>query len=259
VFWLLATLLPRHAVCVHPSFSEPEAALRASGVRVTRVARRPPDWMLDPDEVPADADLVVLGNPNNPTGGVDPASAVAALASPGRVLVVDEAFSDFVPGEPESLAARRDLPGLVVVRSLTKLWSLPGIRAGYALGPPDLVERLGERRQPWSVNAVACAALQWCASEAATASEVTRHVADARGTLVTGLRALGLTPYPAVANFVLVETPPGTVDALRELGIAVRPAASFPGLDERFVRIAVRPPPDNEQLLGALAEVLGAH
>jgi histidinol-phosphate/aromatic aminotransferase/cobyric acid decarboxylase-like protein len=76
--------------------------------------------------------------------------------------------------------------------------------------------------------------------------------------LVAGLRALGLTPYPAVANFVLVEVPPGILGSLRDLGIAVRPAGSFPGLDDRFVRIAVRPPPDNQKLLDGLAEVLDA-
>ena len=91
---------------------------------------------LDPAAVAAGADLVVVGNPNNPTGTVDPAETLAALAAPGRVLVVDEAFMPFCPGEPASLASRADLPGLVVVRSLTKLWAIPGLRAGYLLAHP---------------------------------------------------------------------------------------------------------------------------
>ncbi len=85
--------------------------------------------------MPRDADLVVVGNPNNPTGSLDPAATVAGLARPGRVLVVDEAFMELTPDEAESLAGRRDLPGLVVVRSLTKLWGLAGLRAGYVLAP----------------------------------------------------------------------------------------------------------------------------
>jgi histidinol-phosphate/aromatic aminotransferase/cobyric acid decarboxylase-like protein len=257
VFWLLAAALrPRHAVCVHPSFTEPEAALRAARVPVTRVQRTPPDWALTPESVPADADLVVVGNPNNPTGGLDPAAAIASLARPGRVVVVDEAFMDFVPGEAESLSRRGDLPGLVVVRSLTKLWSLAGIRAGYALAPRPLVEQLRRQRQPWSVNALACAALEWCAADAETAGRVAAEVAGARVQLVEALRALGLEPFPAAANFLLVEGPRGLCAGLAERGIAVRPAESFPGLDDRFVRIAVRQPGDNDRLVSAVAEVL---
>jgi histidinol-phosphate aminotransferase len=259
IFWLLAAAFePRHAVCVHPSFTEPEAALRAAGVPVTRVQRTPADWTLRPGDIPEEADLVVLGNPNNPTGTLDPAARLASIAAPGRVLVVDEAFIDFVPGESETLSQRRDLPGLVVVRSLTKLWGLAGIRAGYALAAEGLVEQLERHRQPWSVSSVACAALEWCASDRETPVRVAREVAEARGLLVDGLRALGLAPFPSAANFVLVETEPFVSTRLADRGIAVRPAASFPGLDDRFIRLAVRQPTDNERLLGALGEVLDA-
>src|SRR5437764_206569 len=83
-----------------------------------------------------------LGNPTNPTSVLHPAATVAALARPGRLLVVDEAFADTVPGEPASLAGRRDLPGLVVVRSFTKTWGLAGLRIGYLLAEAALVARL---------------------------------------------------------------------------------------------------------------------
>jgi histidinol-phosphate/aromatic aminotransferase/cobyric acid decarboxylase-like protein len=252
-FWLLAAAFaPRHAVCVHPAFTEPEAALRAAGVPLTRVLRRAPTWELRPEEVPADADLVVLGNPNNPTGTLDRAVAVEALARPGRTLVVDEAFMDFVPGERESLAGRRDIPGLLVVRSLTKLWSLAGIRAGYVLGAPAAIARLRAHRQPWSVNAPALAALATCAADRETPARVAAEVAAAREELVAGLVEAGLEPFPSRANFLLVRLPSEAQARLARHGIAVRPAASFPGLDETFVRIAVRHPAENRQLLEAL-------
>ena len=80
-FWLLAQVLrPELAVVVQPSFTEPEAALRAAGHRVQRAWRDPDRFGLDPAVVPADADLVVTGNPNNPTGTLDPAAAIAAWA-----------------------------------------------------------------------------------------------------------------------------------------------------------------------------------
>ncbi len=170
-FWLLAQVLrPQLAVIVAPSFTEPEAALQTTGHRVQLVWRDPDSFQLHPDLVPLGADLVVTGNPNNPTGTLDPAATLATLARPGRVLVVDEAFMELT-GEIHSLADRRSLPGLVVVRSLTKLWGLAGIRAGYLLAPPALASALRAARQPWAVNSLACAAL------AAWARQPTNHAA----------------------------------------------------------------------------------
>ena len=94
--------------------------------------------------------------PPNPTSVLHPAEVLRALARPGRVLVVDEAFADAVPGERESLAADRHTPGLLVFRSLTKTWALPGLRAGYALGAPGLLSRLADRRPPWPVEHARC-------------------------------------------------------------------------------------------------------
>ncbi|MDX6470480.1 MAG: histidinol-phosphate aminotransferase [Gaiellaceae bacterium] len=249
-FWLLAhALRPRHAAVVHPAFTEPDAAFAAVGTTVTRVMREPSAWTFDPRDVPADADVVVVGSPNNPTGNVDAPAVLAELARPGRLVVVDGSFADFVPFEPT---------GDVVFRSLTKLWSLAGVRAGYVLAPAGIVETLEAHRQPWSVNAAACAALAWCAADAERPTRVSGQVAELRARLVEGLDALGIRTWPSVANFLLLELADGDriVDALRARGIAVRPCASFPGLDERHVRIAVRTERDNRTLLAALEAVL---
>jgi len=259
-FWLLAHAeRPRRAACVHPSFTEPEAALRAVGAQVHRVGRPRGDWRLAPEAVPERAQLVVLGNPNNPTGTLDPAVALAALARPGRLLVVDESFMDFVPGERESLAARRDLPGLVVVRSLTKLWALPGVRAGYLLAAAEVVARLAAQRQAWSVNAIALAALEVCAADRETPARVAGEVARGREDLLARLAAVpGLRAWPSAAPFVLLEGPPGRdlPGELRGRGVAVRPAASFPGLAGEHLRVAVRGEPEHRALVRALREAL---
>ncbi|MGA2825301.1 MAG: Rv2231c family pyridoxal phosphate-dependent protein CobC [Streptosporangiaceae bacterium] len=159
---------PRRAVIVHPQFTEPEAALRAAGHPVHRVTLGG-EFTLDPGAVPRDADLIVVGNPTNPTSVLHPAAAIRALARPGRLLVVDEAFADCVPGEPESLAGARDVPGLIVVRSLTKTWGLAGLRAGYLLASPPHVRALGRPRPPWAVSGPALAAVVACCAPAATA------------------------------------------------------------------------------------------
>ncbi len=156
-FWLLAQALrPRLAACVHPSFTAPEAALRDSGVPVHQVHRTPADdFALDPSTVPEEADLVVLGRPDNPTGRLESLEVISALVRPGRVIVVDEAFADFLP-DAAGLHPMR-LPGVVCVRSLTKLWGLAGLRVGYVLAEPTLVRRLSAVRQPWPVNALGAA------------------------------------------------------------------------------------------------------
>lgn len=259
-FWALAAALrPRRAVCVQPAFGEPEAALRALGRPVERVARRPHDLAVDPEAIPPDADLVTLDNPNNPSGVLAPASCIARLCRPGRVVVVDEAFMDVVPDEPESVAGRRDLPGLVVVRSLTKTWSLAGVRAGYLLAPPWIAAALRDVRPPWTVNSLALAALRACAGRAAEARAAALEVAAARTSLQRALARLpGVRTWPSAASFVLVEVPDGprVHRRLLERGIAVRPAWTFPFLGSDHLRIAVRDPAANGRLLDALAGVL---
>ncbi|MFQ1003346.1 Rv2231c family pyridoxal phosphate-dependent protein CobC [Modestobacter sp. SSW1-42] len=258
-FTLLARALsPRRAVVVHPSFTEPEAALRAAGHAVERVLLAPPSYRLG--EVPEDADLVVLGNPTNPTSVLHPADDVAALARPGRVLVVDEAFADTVPGEPASLAARTDLPGLLVVRSLTKTWGLAGLRVGYALGPADLVAALAAQQPHWPVSTPALAALVACTSPAARAeagAAAVRLEADRAALLAAlppGVEVVG-TPR---SSFVLLRVPGAArVRAqLREQGWAVRRGDTFPGLPADHLRVAVRDPGTSRAFAAALAAIL---
>ena len=261
-FWLLAAVSrPRRPVVIAPAFTEAQAALRGHGREPELVHRREVDgFALDPDAVPDDADLVVVANPCNPTGTLHSADAVAALVRPGRTVVVDEAFIDLVPGEAESLANRTDLPGLVVLRSLTKSLGIPGIRAGYLLAHPDLIARLAGARQPWSVNALALAALRaWAAREAPTAG-IAERVAGARERLRASLEALpGVSVHPGAANFLLMRVPDGrrVLAALSDRGIAVRPTLDL-GLDADHLRVAVRDDAANDRLVTALDEVLTA-
>jgi histidinol-phosphate/aromatic aminotransferase/cobyric acid decarboxylase-like protein/adenosyl cobinamide kinase/adenosyl cobinamide phosphate guanylyltransferase len=259
-FWVLSRVLrARLAAVVHPGFTEPEAALRAAGVPVMHVHRRADEgWALDPAAVPDDADVVVLANPTNPTGVLDPPERIAVLCRPGRVVLVDEAFMDFVPDPTVSLAGRRDLPGLAVTRSVTKLWGLAGIRAGYLVAPDGLVARCGDARQPWAVSAPALAALCACIDDEAYRLAVCAEVAAARRRLADALRRLpGVQTWDSVANFLLLRVPDGpqVVGALRERGVAVR-RSTFPGLDENHLRITVRDDERNRLLVDALGGAL---
>jgi histidinol-phosphate aminotransferase len=264
-FAMLPMLGPRYAVVVHPGFTEPEVALRIAGVAVHRVLTDAADGhRLRPAAVPDAADLVVLGNPTNPTSVLHPADTVRALARPGRVLVVDEAFLDAVPGEPESLAGDPNTPGLLVLRSLTKTWALPGLRAGYALGPPELLARLASARPPWPVGTLGLEAVLACCQPSAVAESVAAatELAAHREWLLRALAELPevLVQTPSAAPFLLLRVPDGprVWAGLRAVGIAVRRAGSFPGLTEHHLRVAVRPPDQSAVLVAALGEVLRA-
>ncbi|MBC6458700.1 Rv2231c family pyridoxal phosphate-dependent protein CobC [Actinomadura sp. HBU206391] len=256
-FVLLARVLaPRRAVVVHPQFTEPEAALRAAGHRVERAVLNG-DFTLDPAAVPADADLVMIGNPTNPTSVLHRAAGLLALVRPGRLVVVDEAFMDCVPGEPESLASSGG-PGLAVVRSLTKTWGLAGLRAGYVLAEPGLIAEL-ERAQPlWAVSTPALVAIEACCSpEAVTeagAWAVDLGAERERFAGALGAHGLHVVPEPR-ASFLCVRGPEGLRALLRERGHAVRRGDTFPGLGPEWVRIAVRDTRTNDSLLEVLDDL----
>ncbi|BBZ24163.1 Rv2231c family pyridoxal phosphate-dependent protein CobC [Mycolicibacter hiberniae] len=258
-FDLVARARPwRRPVVVHPQYTGPHAALVAAGHTVTTVLCHDTDgFALHPDAIPADADLVVVGNPTNPTGIVHPAATLCALLRPGRVVLVDEAFLDAVPGEPETLAGQRR-PGLLVSRSLTKHWSIPGIRAGYLLGDPALLTEAARLQIPWSVSAPALAAMLACSEQRALREGDRRagQLASWRAHLADGLTSRGIRLVAGAAPFVLAQVGRGLHQSLRANGIAVRRADSFPGLDDTWVRIAVRPPPMSDQLLSALDGIL---
>lgn len=266
-FVLIARALqPRHAVVVHPQFTEPEAALRQAGHDVERLILPPDDgFTLDPARVPYDADLVVIGNPTNPTGVLHSGQKLEKLAKPGRVLVVDEAFMDFVPDERESLAQARGIPGLVVVRSLTKMWGLAGLRVGYLVGDPEVVALLRNAQPLWPLSTPALAAVTALSGEAARAEarQVARATAQLRSVFLAGLRGIDgvlLAGIPA-ANFVLVHTPgrPDIVEQLRRRGFVIRRGDTFPGLGAEWARITVREAPTQRVLLAALGDALAEH
>jgi histidinol-phosphate/aromatic aminotransferase/cobyric acid decarboxylase-like protein len=186
------------------------------------------------------------------------AATVRRLVRPGRVVLVDEAFVDTVPGEAESLSDAPSVPGLLVLRSLTKHWGIPGVRAGYLLGEAAALDEIRRGQTPWSVSSTAIAALTACSTEEALAEAETRalQLVAWREHLEKGLAELGVEHVPSSASFVLARVGRGVHRALRERGIAVRRADTFPGLDDTWVRIAVRPAPLTDHLVSALTTVL---
>lgn len=255
-FSLLAALRPRLAALIAPSFTEPEAALARHDVP-TRHVVLPPPYRLADVGIPEDADLVVVGNPTNPTSVLHTRDEICALRRPGRLIVVDEAFADAVPGEPESLAAER-LPDVVVLRSLTKTWALAGLRVGYALGGAEVLDRMTMRRPHWPLGTLQLEAIAACSTpEAQAAADAdARRLMALRADMVKGLSGIGVDSVDGCAPFVLYAVPDAVLmrKCLAGRGIAVRRCDTFVGLDGDFLRAAVRP--EWPLLVDAMAEEL---
>jgi histidinol-phosphate/aromatic aminotransferase/cobyric acid decarboxylase-like protein len=262
-FSLIARARPwRRPLVVHPQFTEPEVALIAARNRPIRHVLSPRDgFQLDPERVDGAADLVIIGNPTNPTGVLHTRENLRQLRRAGRVLVVDEAFMDAVPGEPESLIGS-NLHGIVVVRSLTKTWGLAGLRAGYVIGDPNIISDLRAAQSPWSVSTPAIAAMVACMSERAAAESrsAAQEIEHNRGALVA---ALATTSVRVVAGsrapFLLVDTSPIISTTMREAlaykGFAVRRGETFPGLGQQWIRVAVRTPDVSAEFAAAITSL----
>jgi len=176
-----------------------------------------------------------------------------AAAHPETLFIVDEAYLAFARGLLSALSLQA--PNVLVLRSMTKDYALAGLRLGYAVGPPRVVDALARVRSPWNVNALAQAAGLAALRDQGHLRETLDALQAAGAQLVTGLRQRGWDPLPSTVHFFLIDVGDGGrlwARLLRE-GVLVRDCASF-GLPS-YVRIAARRPEENARLLAAMAEV----
>ncbi|MGB8689487.1 MAG: aminotransferase class I/II-fold pyridoxal phosphate-dependent enzyme, partial [Microcoleus sp.] len=206
---------------------------------------------------------LLLNNPHNPTGLLFSHEAIRPYVEQLALVVVDEAFMDFLPPEQQEslIGAVAEFPNLVILRSLTKFYSLPGLRLGCAIAHPDRLRRWQLQRDPWPVNALAAAAAAAVVRDAVFERQTWDWLPRARRELFEGLANLpGLQPFPGAANFLLVESSLSVSliqqSLLERHRILIRDCLSFPELGDRFFRVAVRDRADNLRLIAGLAEVL---
>lgn len=261
-------LKPRKALLAVPSFPEYRATLSCQ-IKEFQL-RAEEGFCLNPAAFLHTAerecpDLVVLANPNNPTGTLIPRGALLNIARScakfGATLVLDESFVDFAP-EESLLRQASQQNHLVVVRSLTKFFALPGLRIGYLVARRSLAAKLAAQLEPWSVNTLALIAAAESLKDLNYRERSLALIRREREFLLKSLRRLGwLEPYPSVANFLLVRIKVSGLsgaDLQRELAmhyILIRDRSGFRSLGSQYVRIAVRRRKENILLLNALRAV----
>jgi cobyric acid synthase CobQ/L-threonine-O-3-phosphate decarboxylase len=282
LFALARALRYDRAVIPMPSYIDYGAAAERAGRAVAPLALdQRKGFVLDftalEDQLHG-GELVMLGQPNNPTGLAFDGGKLRALAArhPTTLFVVDEAFADFLDGYVSLADDRPD--NVVVVRSFTKFYAIPGLRLGYAVAAEPLAGEIRGQLTPWSVGTLAQAAGVALLAEEDYARQTVAYVGHQRRQLIERLQGLpGLHVYPGEANFLLVRLDggrgqshfcglqpqksgqsPALADALLAAGIAVRTFDPSLGLDGRFFRVAVRTTAENQRLCDALAAALGA-
>jgi threonine-phosphate decarboxylase len=271
-------LLPRalaikSALIIGPTFEEYAHALAEEGSSVQYVhARREERFRAPVKEVlrqladkRSSFDAVLLCNPNNPTGRVmnrlETRKLAEAVDRQQGWLIVDEAFIDYCQAQ-SVVSMLGEYPRMMVLRSLTKFYAMPGLRIGYLVGASKVVDRLKDRQPPWSVNSLAQEASLAVLHDHAYAEKSRAFMKRERSRFMRGLRSLsGLRIYPSAANFVLIELPAtanaGEVtDRLASKRLLVRDCSTIPGLTGPMIRVAIRIATENRQLIATLGACL---
>ena len=274
----LIHLLPRalaikSALIMGPTFAEYARALTDAGSSVQYVhARREECFRPSLKEVlhqlsakRSRFDAVVLCNPNNPTGQVMNRLAVRELAEvvdrQQGWLIVDEAFIDYCQTQ-SVVSMLSEYPRMMVLRSLTKFYAMPGLRIGYLVGARKVVEQLKDRQPPWSVNSLAQEVSLAVLHDHVYVTRSRTFMKSERSRFMRGLRSLsGIRVFPSAANFVLIELPTSTcakevTDRLADERLLVRDCSTVPGLTTQMIRVAIRTAKENRRLITALGACL---
>lgn len=271
IYLVPRVLQPATALVLSPTYSDYERALTLAGCQVIHFPLRQEDeFIFDVQEfmrsIRQGADLVILCNPNNPTGSLIPKQGIMEILELSQeldvIVVVDEAFMDFVPGESVRFQVM-EFDHLLVLRSLTKFYGIPGLRAGCLYGSRDLIDRIREFKEPWTLNRLSQAAMIAAFSDEDYRQTTMNLIVEERGYLSRELEAIpGIQVFPSCANFLLLKTTPPMPEADRLFetmlgsGILVRSCASFSSLGPSFIRVAIRNHDENLLLVEALRKAV---
>lgn len=250
-----------------PCFVEYRNVLERNSVQVTPVILRPEDnFHYKVDELLAGRhEAILLANPQNPSGILSEKSTLLDLvkraAQSGIYILLDEAFIDYVD-EHSMISAIESFPNLIIFRSLTKCFGIPGLRAAYSVSHETIRPKIEAFLSPWSITTLASNAFIAAAQDIGFITRFPRSNELRRADLSLALDALGIATYPAAANYLLLRFPlESNTSALwtklvTDYGVVLRSCENYEGLASNHLRTAVRNTVQNRLLVCALSSAL---
>lgn len=266
IFTLALAERPRRAVVFAPTFHEYTQALEAVGCEIIFCPLRAEEKFRYDRRVLSilteDVDMLVLCNPNNPTGQTAERALLQEILetcqAQGICLLLDECFIDFLedPAAHTLVPQLAQYPCLFILKAFTKLYAMAGLRLGYALtADAGRMERLLAAHPPWSVSIPAQQAGLAALGETDYVCRYRALLAEERPWLKIALTDAGMRVFGSQANYVFFEGERGLAAALAEEGILIRDCSNYRGLTEGYYRVAVRSHAENVQLMEAISRI----
>ncbi len=255
IYRIVHALKPRTAIIAKPTFSEYAKALGEVGCTVTE---------LDTDDIPErpndGADMLILCNPNNPTGKLIPTYTLETICRKcshnGTVFLCDECFIELYENSENRTAKRFMNDNIIVLKAFTKTYAMAGLRLGYALfGSADLAAKVRSSGQFWSVSAVAQAAGIAALGELEYVAHAQKIISEERKYLSDELVKIGFKVYPSDSNFILFRCEYPLYELLLNEGILIRNCVNYSGLGNGYFRVAVKLHNENEALIQTIEKV----
>ncbi|AZO95916.1 threonine-phosphate decarboxylase CobD [Halocella sp. SP3-1] len=272
IYQFVKVIKPATALVVEPTFSEYELAVKSIGGKVKHFnLSRDNSFIPEVSRVKEEingVELLFLCNPNNPSGQLLARHKIIDLldyaVKQGVFLFIDEAFINFIdqPADYTVVKLVKDYERLFVLRSLTKLYAIPGLRLGYGIGNEKVIKEMEMARDPWSVNYLAQLAGELIFEDEDYYNLSRKKMAIERDYLYQGLcKIRDFIVYQPTANFIFIDLSKGKynadqlTDLLAEEGILIRNCKSYRGLGKDFIRVAVKSRQDNKILLKKLKKL----
>ncbi|URN93540.1 MAG: threonine-phosphate decarboxylase CobD [Candidatus Pristimantibacillus lignocellulolyticus] len=271
---IIRYIKPKTAAIVAPSFIEYEQALQKIDCKITYIESHA-DHGFSPNEQQVEqlieqqmVELYMLGHPNNPTGQLLSEKMVTNLLQSGAIVVLDEAFLDFHLDEDglSWISKVNTYRNLFVIRSMTKFYSIPGIRLGYMIGAAEQLELMKQMQYPWSVNSLAQFIGHAVLQDHSFANQSKSWLVEEVNWMYEQLVALHVKPFRTVTNYILVDLSYGydiSASELQQLmgmqGVLIRDASTFKGLESSYIRLAIKSRQQNIQCLTVLSTILSKY
>ncbi|QUG40460.1 aminotransferase class I/II-fold pyridoxal phosphate-dependent enzyme [Psychrobacillus sp. INOP01] len=247
----------KRAVLIHPTFSEYEATLTPYNVYIKEIiatGKVPLDEVLDEVEF---AEVIYICRPNNPTGYLIPLEEIIQIAKYAKrykcEVVLDEAFLDFIDEKESFIPYLKDFPNVIVVRSMTKMYAIPGIRLGYALASELIVNDIRYRMPHWNSNAIATTVGADCLQEEDYRIQTIAFAKEMREQMTTFLEKWNCIVLPSTTNFLCFQLwdparSKGFFEYLLAKGCVLRHTENFKGLDGKWFRVGMKESSQMEHL-----------